>query len=248
MATRGSCSLLVRTKMTEFNFELALSLYNSNDPFPVNYGEEGWQWIGYASKGKAKRKLVNNFTEGVDYTITRLVKTKEDGSFSHYYEEIKTTVPTFKELGMMAGTEKGKQIRQHFLRCEDIVKNQHSYFDARFLEMETRLNNSMINALAPLVDKITKFEQSCKNHKGAGQVVKSTTEEKEYSGEILTVNEYCARRGLARELWNTFRRRYGDFVRVGKGLIPPKKNGRLAITGIFFEYADVVLANVMEFV
>lgn len=228
--------------MSEFNFEIAMSLYNSNDPFPVDFGGEGWQWLGYASKGKAKRKLVNNFIKDVDYTITRLVKTKEDGSFSHYYEEIKTTVATFKELGMMAGTEKGKEIRKYFLECEKIVKERQNFQDY----ISDLLRSTIQDILAPELEEIRKFREACKDHKGAGQVIEANVEEKQYPSELLTCHEYCAAHGLSRDLWNTFSRRYGRFTFTGKGLTAPTKKGRLAITGIFYEYADVVLKNVIK--
>lgn len=243
--------------MSEFNFELALSLYNSTDPFPVDF-DDAWVWYEFSTKGNAKRSFDScGFIDGIDYAVVPIISDNSDNqAFLSSQEKavlqntkkIKLTIDCFKTWGMQIGTPKGKEVRKYFLECEKVAKTQHSYFDARFLEMETRLNTNMVNTLAPLVEKITKFEQSCQDHKGAGKVVKASAEDTQYSDEILTVNEYCAKRGLARELWNTFRRRYGDFVRVGKGLIPPKKNGRLAITGIFFEYADAVLANVMEFV
>lgn len=242
--------------MTDFNLTTALNLIESTEQFPVDF-DDAWVWYGFSRKDHAKRNFdSSDFIETVDYVVLPLTEESDNQALLSPQEKavlqrkqkIKLTLECFKSWGMMIGTPKGKEVRKYFLECEKIAKNQHSYFDARFLEMETRFNTNMVNTLAPLVEKITKFEQSCKNHKGAGKVVKASAEDTQYSDEILTVNEYCARRGLARELWNTFRRRYGDFVRVGKGLIPPKKNGRLAITGIFFEYADAVLANVMEFV
>lgn len=243
--------------MSDFNFDVALSLYNSSDLFPVDF-DDAWVWFEFSTKSSAKRSLDScNFIENFDYTVVLPLTVQSDNHSSLSPQEkavlqntkkIKLTVDCFKTWGMQIGTPKGKEVRKYFLECERVAKNQNSYFEARFLEMETRLNTNMVSTLTPLVEKITKFEQSCQDHKGAGKVVKASAEEKQYPTEILNVNEYCAKKGLARELWDTFRRRYANFVRVGKGLIPPKKNGRLAITGIFFEYADTVLLNVMEFV
>jgi len=52
----------------EFSHELALALFQSTDPFPVDF-EQAWRWIGYSTKQKAKDKLFNNFEGCVDYVI-----------------------------------------------------------------------------------------------------------------------------------------------------------------------------------
>lgn len=62
--------------MTDFNKELALSLVNSEDSFPIDF-EEAWQWLGFSTKASAKRKL-NHFNGGIDFT-TSWLKTPDGG-------------------------------------------------------------------------------------------------------------------------------------------------------------------------
>jgi hypothetical protein len=106
--------------MTDFNKELALSLVNSEDNFPIDF-EEAWQWLGFSTKASAKRKL-NHFNEGIDFS-TSWLKTPDGGRPSEF---IRLTVDCFKSLAMMAGTEKGRETRQYFLRCEKELKYSKS--------------------------------------------------------------------------------------------------------------------------
>ena len=107
----------------DFSHDLALALTQSTNEFPVDF-DDAWQWIGYATKQKAKNKLFNNFEKGLDYTLTQMVKRVKGnrGGGSTRYEHITLTTDCFKSLGMMAGTEKGKEIRRYFLECERQVK------------------------------------------------------------------------------------------------------------------------------
>jgi hypothetical protein len=86
-----------------FNQELAIALYESMEIFPVDL-DDAWQWLGYAKKQNAKDKLTRNFEDNLDFRITQMRETKQDGSFSHCYEKIELTIDCFKSLGMMAGT------------------------------------------------------------------------------------------------------------------------------------------------
>lgn len=106
-----------------FNQELAIALYESSDDFPVDL-DDAWQWLGYAKKQNAKDKLIRNFENDLDFRITQMRETKQDGSFSHCYEKIELTIDCLKSLGMMAGTEQGKAIRKYFLECERVVKQR----------------------------------------------------------------------------------------------------------------------------
>ncbi len=100
-----------------FSQNLAMVMVQSADQFPVDF-DNAWKWIGWTRKSKAKKTLTNNFVEGVDF-CARGCKSSTGGRSS---ELILLTVDCFKSLGMMAGTEKGKEIRQYFLKCEKQVK------------------------------------------------------------------------------------------------------------------------------
>lgn len=108
--------------LQQFSLDLAQYLYNSTEQFPVNF-DDAWQWLEYTRKDNAKRALEKNFVEGEDYHILNLedvVKRPQGGGTQPL--DIFLTVNCFKELGMMAGTEKGREVRRYFIRCEQTLK------------------------------------------------------------------------------------------------------------------------------
>jgi phage anti-repressor protein len=100
--------------------ELAQDLYHSAEQFPVDF-DLGWQWLGYTRKDSAKKKLLNHFKEGEDFILQQTAEPTPAGGYSNR-ENIKLTVNCFKEMGMMAGTEKGRDVRKYFLQCEEQLK------------------------------------------------------------------------------------------------------------------------------
>ncbi|OWY63384.1 hypothetical protein B7486_53430, partial [cyanobacterium TDX16] len=123
----------------EFSYELALALVHSADPFPIDF-EQAWRWLGYSTKQKAKNKLTNNFEQGLDYTLTQMVKRVEGnrGGGCVSFESIQLTVDCFKSLGMMAGTQKGKEIRRYFLECERLTKEAVKIIPTQSQETELK--------------------------------------------------------------------------------------------------------------
>ncbi|HEY9750528.1 MAG TPA: hypothetical protein V6C63_17735 [Allocoleopsis sp.] len=105
------------TQNNVFSLELAKQLYYSAEQFPIDF-DNAWVWLGYATKQKALKKLKVHFEEGVDF-LTKGLKSSVGGRPS---DLILLSVDCFKSLGMMAGTEKGKEIRRHFIECERIAK------------------------------------------------------------------------------------------------------------------------------
>lgn len=100
----------------EFSFELAFALYQSDEEFPVDL-DDAWVWIGYTEKRNAKDTLFSAFEEGIDFSRSR-TKSPSGGRPSDCFM---LAVDCFKQMGMMARTTKGRQIRLHFLECEKIA-------------------------------------------------------------------------------------------------------------------------------
>jgi|JFJP01.1.fsa_nt_gi Phage anti-repressor protein len=101
----------------DFNIELAKSLIDSAEEFPVDL-EQAWVWLGYTRKDSALDTLKSYFEDGVDFSASNR-KSPMGGRPSHSY---RLTLNCFKELGMLAKTSQGKQIRKYFLECEKIAK------------------------------------------------------------------------------------------------------------------------------
>ncbi len=102
-----------------FSIELAQQLVDSSNTFPVDF-DLAWQWLEYSTKRNAKVSLIENFDEGIDFMINHEPTTT--GIQAHPREIILLTIDCLKSWGMMCGTTKGKEVRQYFLQCERIVK------------------------------------------------------------------------------------------------------------------------------
>jgi phage anti-repressor protein len=111
------------------NFEL---ITRSTEQYPVDF-DQAWQWVGYSTKGNALRKLQENFEEGIDFDLSKLINqkssqgvdfclsemiSKKQGRGGHNQILYFLTVDCFKAFCMMAGTEKGKEVRKYYLRIE----------------------------------------------------------------------------------------------------------------------------------
>lgn len=104
----------------ELSESLVLALVESDEQFPVDL-DDAWQWIGYSEKRKSLNRLKNNFVEGEDFLSIR-TKNPDRGRPSDQYL---LTTDCFKCLSMMAGTEKGKEVRRYFLDCERTLKTKN---------------------------------------------------------------------------------------------------------------------------
>jgi len=89
--------------------------YHPTEDYPINL-EDVFKMIGFANKGNAKRTLENNFTKDEDYKTTFLPS--EKGQIAR--EEIMLNIDTFKNLCMIAKTDKGKEIRKYYVKLENI--------------------------------------------------------------------------------------------------------------------------------
>lgn len=86
-------------------------------PYPVDF-DDAWQWVGYSTKGNALRTLQDNFEENLDFLSIKIKSTggrPGDGYF--------LTIDCFKAFCMMAGTERGKEVRRYFLEVEKRYKS-----------------------------------------------------------------------------------------------------------------------------
>lgn len=109
----------------QFSVELALSLSNSSDEFPVDF-ELAWQWLGFSRKDNAKTSLLDcGFIIGDDLLIIQelVIPTVNGWVNPNPRENIFLTIECFKSWGMMARTEQGKVVRKYFLDCEKKLKS-----------------------------------------------------------------------------------------------------------------------------
>jgi phage anti-repressor protein len=101
-----------------FSLETAQELFESGEEFPVNFNF-AWQWLGYSTKGNAKKLLDKNFEKEVDFC---LIQSDEPTGFGDSEDLILLTTDCLKEMGMLAKTEKGREVRKYFIQCEKLAK------------------------------------------------------------------------------------------------------------------------------
>jgi hypothetical protein len=115
----------------EFTLELAQQLHDSNQIVDFDWA---WQVLGYSRKDNAKRMLTGYFEAKFDYFVQLpeespealphdiFLTSEENSKPGRPTEKIYLTVECFKEMGMLAKSEEGRQIRKYFLTCEAIAK------------------------------------------------------------------------------------------------------------------------------
>lgn len=113
----------MKVNTVDFSINLAKALIESTEEFPVDF-DEAWIWVGYTRKDSAKEKLTRNFEKGLDYSAKWRSVAHSKGSTASRSEKIFLTVDAFKSFCMMAGTDKGKDVRKYFLECERLLKEQ----------------------------------------------------------------------------------------------------------------------------
>ena len=107
-----------------FSIKLAQQLIESNNRFPVSF-DLAWEWIGYSTKGHAKKSLLDaGFIENEDLTIERKPTTTGFSGIrgGDVNENISLTIECFKMWAMMAKTSQGREVREYFIKCERIAK------------------------------------------------------------------------------------------------------------------------------
>lgn len=109
--------------------------YNSKSDFVIDL-DDIWKWLGFSRKDPAKRAVQKFFTKDTDYKIALHpnVERKNEGGFNR--ETVLLNIETFKTLCMLASTSKGKEVRNYFLKLEDIM---HDLLKEESEELRKRL-------------------------------------------------------------------------------------------------------------
>jgi len=87
----------------------------SSEQYPVDF-DDAWQWVGYTRKDNALKVLIDGFDKEQDYSL--ILRNRSDGKPGKPYNAYFLTVDCFKSFCMMAGTERGKEVRKYYLAVE----------------------------------------------------------------------------------------------------------------------------------
>jgi phage anti-repressor protein len=95
--------------------------YDSTEDYPINL-EDVYKMIGFANKGNAMKTIKNNFIKDEDYRVffhmEKNLTSKDLGGRPS--ENVMLNADTFKNLCMIAKTDKGKEIRKYYVKLENI--------------------------------------------------------------------------------------------------------------------------------
>lgn len=108
-----------------------------------------FDWIGYSQKVKAKELLVKHFIIDLDYKIALSQMGKRAGGQNK--EQILMNIETFKELCILANTERAKNIRKYYIKLEDII---HQTMNEEMTELKQQIESQ--NLLIKKKDKLIK--------------------------------------------------------------------------------------------
>lgn len=106
----------------DFSENTIFGIIQSTDPFPIDF-DDAWTWIGYSKKFHAKVGFETaGFIEGIDFRV--LPNDRQNSKMGRPSIKIRLTLDCFKSWAMMAGTDKGKEVRCYFLACESELKRR----------------------------------------------------------------------------------------------------------------------------
>jgi len=117
--------------------------YHPTNDFPINL-DRVFKMIGFANKGNAMKTIKSNFVVDEDYKVALFHTEKRKNEGGHNKEDIMLNIDTFKNLCMIAKTEKGKAIRKYYVKLENIYNR---IIKEEFDEKDKLLENTQQNLI-----------------------------------------------------------------------------------------------------
>jgi phage anti-repressor protein len=118
--------------------------YHPTNDFPINL-DHVFKMIGFANKGNAMKTIKSNFVVDEDYKVV-IFRTEKNLLGGRPSEDIMLNIDTFKNLCMIAKTEKGKAIRKYYVKLENIynkiIKEEIESKDNLIKEKDALLQDS----------------------------------------------------------------------------------------------------------
>ena len=242
--------------MIEFNQDLALQLLESEVEFPVDF-EDAWKWLEYSRKDHAKTSFMKcGFIENIDYII-RPPEVAGDVATQGFQppnkELIFLTTDAFKQWSMIAGTDKGKEVRLYFIKCEKLLKEQIKK-NQLITQSELALQLSSFieeqrqttKLLMERTNKLDAIEQGLNNNQGLKDILDGELIN-QYTDDIkFNVTEYLNYKRVDLSYATTLRKRAAQFVRCGTFGEPVKTAKGLMYTGNQVNYLDCALRTILD--
>jgi hypothetical protein len=138
-------------ELFELNYKIYTSNKNNLDDFIVDF-DDIWNWIGFSTKGHAKRLLESKniqnksiFDIDKDYVI--MITPKGNNSRGPSKHRILLTVHCFKKFCLKASTQQSEKIYDYYIKMENIItkyiENKHN----EIIENNNKIVNESITLL-----------------------------------------------------------------------------------------------------
>lgn len=244
----------------EFNFDVAMQLVESEELFPVDL-DQAFIWLGYTRKDTAKDKLTSMFEEDLDYVYVRaLPEADNHGTFSPQElgsksrkEKIYLTIDAFKQMGMILGTARGKEIRKYFLQCEKVAKQITSIspdLTQALLQMQEQLNSIVVSQvrLNQLEAQNEELQTASLAHPGCKEVLDKNADCNYPDDLVLTVKQYVTFKNLGSATFiNTLSKRAAQYYRLAKQSDPlTNSRNQVIYRGSDILYLDEALKSILD--
>lgn len=113
--------------------------YHPTKEYPIDL-DAIWKMLGFSNKGNAKNCLKNNFIEKKDFHVL-LLPTQKQVHGGTNKETVMLNTDTFKNLCMVAKTIAGRDIREYYVKLEqinnEIVKDDLALEKQKFIKLES---------------------------------------------------------------------------------------------------------------
>jgi phage anti-repressor protein len=209
-----------------------VSIIKSEDRFPVSFNA-AWRWIGYARKDNAVKALLNNFVENADFHLLR--NKAEQVSGAKHVNEYRLTTDCFKSFCMMAGTEKGKEVRQYYLKLEKAWNTPEAVEERAmrlWQEKQEKAHSTTVTLSAE--EKLRRREMQAQFCREQAARARATAQRvSDYTGATYTIQEVGGEIGLYRtefERWLKNKNYYTDYSQEGLR-VNPSRSRYLIIKG-----------------
>ena len=135
---------MLNTEFTEDDQKIFLQHFqeflNKEEQFIINI-EFAFKCIGFTRKDNTKRLLEKHFIQNIDYTCNNdIVFLSKEENYKNKEgrpnEIILMTPNTFKQLCILANTEKGKKVRLYYIKMENIVM--------KYLKEKNKINEELL--------------------------------------------------------------------------------------------------------
>jgi phage anti-repressor protein len=134
----------IKTKFTDNEQQMFVASFycylNYQDDYIIDL-DNIWKWLGFQSKFNAKRLLESHFTIDKDYTL--LLPNAKQSIYTkggHNKETFMLKVNTFKKFCLKAGTKKGDEIHDYYLKLEETL---HEVIEEESNELKLQLENQL---------------------------------------------------------------------------------------------------------